>query len=219
MKIAALFSGGKDSVYSLYLSQSAGMEVEYLVTAYAQRDSYMYHVPAIVLSELSAQALGIAQVKFRVTEEDEITPLKDALAGLEIDGVCCGAVASNYQRNRVVKVCDELGLDPVLPLWHKDPVLLLYQMVDLGFEILIVGVAAMGLDEGWLGRVLDRKSLDEFMVVCKRNRIHPMGEGGEYETTVLSGPNMQGQIKVEFEKKWFGDSGELEIVGARLTHP
>ncbi|MHC1631596.1 MAG: diphthine--ammonia ligase [Methanotrichaceae archaeon] len=217
MNIATLFSGGKDSVYSLYLVQKAGLDVKYLVTAYAQRDSYMYHVPAIHVSEIAAKALRIPQIRFTVTEEDEITPLRDALSGLEIDGLCSGAVASNYQRRRVVKVCDDLGIQSIMPLWHKDPMTLLVQMVNEGFEILIVSVAAMGLDERWLGQVLSKENSEEFLQICETNRIHPLGEGGEYETMVLSGPHMQGRIEVEFEKKWFGNTGELEITDARLN--
>jgi len=216
LKIAALFSGGKDSIYSLYQIQKAGMDVRYLVTAYAQKDSYMYHVPAIQVSQIVAQALGIPQINFNVTEEDEINPLRDTLSKLNVEGVVCGAVASNYQRKRIIMVCEDLGLECLLPLWHKDPVKTLVQMVEEGFQILIVGVAAMGLDEHWLGKILDVDTLDEFLKVCEKNRIHPMGEGGEYETLVLSGPNMQGRIKVDFKKKWYGNSGEIEITEAQL---
>jgi diphthine-ammonia ligase len=216
LQIAALFSGGKDSVYSLYLSQKAGHVIKYLVTAYAKKDSYMYHVPAIKITELAAKAMEVEQIKFHAGEEDELSPLRDALADLEIEGVCFGAVASNYQRTRITRICDQLGLRPIMPLWHKDPTLILNQMIDDGFEILIVAVAAMGLDEYWLGQVLDRSNIDEFMEVCKKNRIHPLGEGGEYETMVLSGPHMGGKIHVEFEKKWYGASGEVEITKAWL---
>jgi diphthine-ammonia ligase len=217
LKIAALFSGGKNSVYSLYLVQQAGLEVEFLVTAYAQRDSRMYHVTSVGISELAAQALGIPQAKFTTAGKDEVTPLRDVLNGLDIEGLCFGAVDSNYQRNRVVKVCLELGIQPIAPLWHKDPVALLGQMVDLGFEITMVRVAAEGLDESWLGRVLDRDALEEFLRVCDKYRINPAGEGGEYETVVLSGPHMKGRIEVEFEMRWFEASGELEITEARLV--
>lgn len=216
LKIAALFSGGKDSVYCLYQSQKAGHVIQYLVTAYAKKDSYMYHVPAIKVTELAARAMEIEQIRFYVHGEDEIAPLKEALTGLEIDGVCAGAVASNYQRTRITKICDQLGLEPIMPLWHKDPVGILNQMIDDGFEILIVGVAAMGLGEYWLGQVLGRSNVDEFLEVCRKNRIHPLGEGGEYETMVLGGPHMKGKIHVEFEKMWYGASGELEITKAWL---
>jgi ABC transporter with metal-binding/Fe-S-binding domain ATP-binding protein len=217
LNIAALFSGGKDSVYSLYQAQKAGLNVKYLITAYAQKDSYMYHVPAILVSRIVAHALEIPQITFRVTEEDEISPLREALSKLDVEGVVCGAVASNYQRSRVIMVCDDLQVECFLPLWHKDPVETLAQMVDDGFQILIVSVAAMGLDEHWLGKILSSDMLDVFLEVCEKNRIHPMGEGGEYETLVLSGPNMRGQIEVDFNKKWYGKSGELEISRVSLV--
>lgn len=211
MKLAALFSGGKDSTYSLYLARLAGHEVRYLVTAKARKGSYMYHVPAIEVTALIAQAMGIPQVQFRAEPEDEILPLKDALSKLDVEGVCAGAVASEYQRSRVARVCHELGLELVAPLWHADPELLMRQLASQGFELLLVGVAAMGLDEGWLGQVINEESLEPFLEVCRKNRIHPAGEGGEFETLVLAGPHIPGRIYVEFERRWFGSYGELEI--------
>jgi len=70
------------------------------------------------------------------------------------------------------------------------------------------------LTNSWLGRVLDRESLDEFLQACEKNKINPMGESGEFETFVLAGPNMQGRIELDFEKM---RSGNLAITRSRLV--
>lgn len=191
--------------------------MDYLVTAIAERDSYMYHVPAVEVAELAAKAIGVSHVEFRVLPEDELIPLKETLSKLKIDGVCIGAVASEYQRSRVQRICDELNLELLAPLWHVEPELLMRQLMEQKFELLLVGVAAMGLDERWLGQILDLSNLESFLAVCRKNRIHPAGEGGEFETLVLSGPHMEGRIEVEFNKLWFGDCGELEIIRSHLA--
>jgi len=216
MRLAALFSGGKDSSYCIRLAQLAGHEVVRLVTAYAPEASYMYHVPAIILSELAAEALGIEQVRFEVNLDDELSPLEGALSQIDVEGVLAGAVASEYQRSRIDGICENLGLDLVALLWHRDPTILLREMLGDGFEIMIVGVAADGLGEGWLGEILGPSNLDRFLDLCQRFRIHPCGEGGEYESFVLSGPHMRGRIVPKFKKIWNGVSGELEIEGAEL---
>ncbi len=61
MRVAVLYSGGKDSNYALYWAlKQGGFEVKYLVSMVSESDeSYMYHVPNIHLTELQARAIGI----------------------------------------------------------------------------------------------------------------------------------------------------------------
>lgn len=201
MKVAVLLSGGSASVYSVHLSRKAGLDVEYLVTAKAPQSSRMYKSPDPNLARISARSLATPQIEFDADAEDEISPLIEALAPLSIDGLCHGAVASNYRRNRLLKVCQKLDIQLVLPLWHKDPAEILANMIEEGFEIMITMLRAEGLDDSWLGRVLDRESLDEFLQACDENRISPLGESGEFETIALAGPDMRGRIELDFEKR------------------
>jgi len=176
----------------------------------------MYRVPPSGLTELASQALEIPQIKFHIAGEGEVEPLKNVLVPLEIEGLCSGSARSNYKRNRIVEVCEYLDLEPIMPLWHKDPVEMLHQMVDSGFRIMIVRVSVAGLND-WLGKVLDQENVDEFLQACEEFRIDPAGEAREYETLVLSGPNMKGRIEMDYEKRWHGDFGELEISGSGLA--
>ena len=121
MKVAVLFSGDASSIWSLHLIRKAGLEVDYLVTAKASQSSRMYQSLDPDLASISARSLAIPLIEFCAEEGDEISPLIEALVGLDIDGLCDGAVASNIRRNRLVRICQKLGIQLVLPLWHKDP--------------------------------------------------------------------------------------------------
>lgn len=219
MKVAVLFSGGKDSTYALFCAQHYGWDVSELVTVFStSQESYMYHVPAIELTRLAAESIGIPLIEVVTPPEpeEELIPLKDTLASLDLDGIVSGAVASEYQRRRLDQICDEIGIKSFAPLWHKSPGFLLSEMVSQGFEIMIAGCYAEGLDERWLGRILDEKALAELDRLHKKYGIHVGGEGGEYESMVLGGPHMSRCIKVEYEKEWKILSGKINIKKAWL---
>ena len=50
---------------------------------------------------------------------------------------------------------------------------------------MVVGVSAEGLDERWLGRILDRSSVEDLIALGKKFGFDPAFEGGEGETFVL----------------------------------
>lgn len=219
MDVAALFSGGKDSTYALYLAQQAGMEVSDLLTVLPREASMLYQVPNVEWAGLSAEALGIPHRTVRSAEgaEAELRALRRGLEGGDARGVVVGAVASDYQFVRVHQVCDALGLWVYAPLWRKDPQSLLRECLEAGFTILIVAVSAEGLGPSWLGRTLDEDAIRDLHGLHESHGVHPAGEGGEYETWVVDGPNFGARIGVrEAEKRWEGTSGTYAVREAAL---
>ena len=163
MKAAVLFSGGKDSTMAAYSAIKDGHELKYLVSVFSDNPaSYMFHVANIHITELSAEAMGIPLIK-KVTKgikEEELEDLKYILIELKdkgIEAIYSGALFSVYQKSRIDALCDELGLESCAPLWHRDPVEYMEEIIDLGFEVIITSVAAEGLGESWLGRKVDRE--------------------------------------------------------------
>ncbi|MFB6113533.1 MAG: diphthine--ammonia ligase [Halodesulfurarchaeum sp.] len=208
----SLFSGGKDSSWALYRALESGLDVSRLLTVHPAGDSYMYHVPATELAGLAAQSIGIPLVE--VTQpaleghdstdrgDAETETLLEALRELGpeiggVGGVIVGAVESEFQTDRIETVADRLDADLYAPLWHEDPIELGEAMLDAGFEIRLVQVAAHGLDASWVGR-------------------HPLGEGGEFETLVTDAPHMDRPIEFEAETVWEGTRGHLAISDAWL---
>jgi len=220
MRVAALFSGGKDSVFSVYVTMQYGWEVTHLITLLPDRpDSWMFHSINIHQTDLLAEAINIPLVKrtTRGEKETELADLKKLLEELDIDGVVSGAIASEYQRTRIEKICDTLGIKSFTPLWHKDPELLLRDQVHAGFRIIIVGVFAAGFDQTWLGRTIDDKTIDALVHLNKTQGIHIAGEGGEYESLVLFGPLFSKKFVIdESVKEWNRDSGVFRVKKAHL---
>jgi len=63
MRVISLFSGGKDSTYSLYIAMQQGFDILKLVTIFPKReDSYMYHVPAIERTKIQSRLIGIDRI-------------------------------------------------------------------------------------------------------------------------------------------------------------
>jgi ABC transporter with metal-binding/Fe-S-binding domain ATP-binding protein len=230
----SLFSGGKDSSWALYRALERGLPVERLVTVHPEADSYMYHVPATRLASLAAESIGVPLVDVDPGDfeaaaatdsgaqgDRELDPLEAALRDLRdevgsITGVTAGAAESEYQTSRIEAMCERLGADLFAPLWQEDPRTLADEMLDAGFEIRLVKVAAYGLDESWLGRRLDREALAELEELNEEYGVHILGEGGEFETLVTDGPHMDRRIELEYETEWDGERGRLRIQDAWL---
>ena len=223
MRLAALFSGGKDSTYALFLALKTH-EIKYLVTIFPEsKESWMFHHPCVELTSLQAEAMGIEQIiqKTRGEKEKELEDLKKALERIkdEIDGVVSGAIQSEYQKTRIDRVCKELKLKSLAPLWHRDAEQLLKEEIEEGFEIIMTGVFTEGLDESWLGRKIDLKVVEELKELKKKYGINLAGEGGEFETLVLDCPLFEKKIEIlEAEKNWDGETngGYLIVKSARL---
>jgi ABC transporter with metal-binding/Fe-S-binding domain ATP-binding protein len=232
----SLFSGGKDSSWALYRALERGLPVERLVTVHPTGDSYMYHVPATRLAALAAESIGIELLEVEPDDfgaddvadagaqgDAELEPLERALESLDdelpggIAGITAGAVESEYQTARIEAMCERLDAELFAPLWQREPRELADAMLEAGFEIRLIRVAAGGLDESWLGRTLDAAALDELEALNERYGVHILGEGGEFETLVVDGPHMERRIELDSETEWDGSRGTLRIEDAWLA--
>ena len=225
MKVCVLYSGAKDSNYAIYLAKKQNYEISCLVTFISENpESYMFHTPNIKWVDLQSQTLKIPIEIFKTKgiKEDEIEDMEKALSYIKknynIEGVVTGAVASEYQRQRVEKVCKKLGLKCINPLWKIDSEKYLNELVESGFKVKIVGVFAEGLTKEWLGKDITADTIKELKELNKKYKIHLIGEGGEYETFVYDSPLFKRKIDIiESEKIWEGNSGVLNIKKAELS--
>src|SRR6202142_2451926 len=223
MNAAVLFSGGKDSTMAIYKAIEEGYSVEYLVSMISENpESYMFHVPNIHITELSSEAMGIPLIKAKThgEKERELDDLKTVLIDLKpkgVEAIFAGALASEYQKSRIDQLCKDIGLISKAPLWHVDPKEYMEEIINLGFEVIIISESAEGLDESWLGRKIDNKLLDEIINLNSQYGMHMAFEGGEAETLVLDCPIFKKSIKiVESTNVWDRDSGHLLITDALL---
>lgn len=232
----SLYSGGKDSSWALYRALELDHPVETLLTVHPPEDSFLFHVPATRLAGLAAESIGLPLREVEpaglIDEtadssergDRELEPLEAELQAYRneaggLDGVVAGAVASEYQESRLAAMCNRLGCDLFAPLWGVDPVAAGRGMIEAGFEIHVIQVAADGFDASWLGRELDHAAFDELVKLGDRHGVHVLGEGGEYETLVVAGPHMDQRIEYEATAHWDGVRGHLEIGAAWLADP
>ena len=223
-RVAALFTGGKDSTYATIWALREGLEVVCLVTMIPSNPfSYMFHSVNVTWTKLQAQALGLRQAVFRTAgvKEEEVDDLECALKEIKekygIEGVVSGAILSKYQRQRIERVCERSGLRCIAPLWGSDQVELLRRYLREGMEVIFTGVFALGLGAEWLGARLDEDKVRRLKELWRRYGLNPSGEGGEYETFVLDGPYFSKKVKIlKAEKRWMGDWGIYVIEEASL---
>lgn len=222
MRLAALVSGGKDSIYAIYAARKEGHTIECILTMMSGRaDSYMFHHPNASLTEVQAKLMGIPLIRGKTEgiKEEELKDLKKLIGSVKgkVEGIVTGALASNYQKSRIDAICKGLDLESLAPLWHRDPENYLNELLDNNFKVMITAVAAEGLDQSWLGRILDKKAIEDLKKLNKRCGLHMAFEGGEAETLVLDCPLFSKEMVVKKASlEWDGIRGTYTIESYEL---
>ncbi len=209
MNVAALISGGKDSLLALH-KVAEKHEVVSLVGIFPKNaDSYMFHSVNLHMLDVVAESMGLPLKKLHVSgeEEKEVEELAEQIEEVDADALCIGGIESNYQKRRFEKVCRKAGMKLIAPLWKVNPEKLMYEVAEK-FEAVIVSVSAMGLDESFLGRRIDESCVEDLKRLNKKYGVHLAGEGGEFETFVLDAPLYKFRIKIDSMRKfWDGMRG------------
>jgi uncharacterized protein (TIGR00290 family) len=119
------------------------------------------------------------------------------------------------EKEWVDQVCEDLDIEPMLPLWEKAPEQVLTELIENGFEVVVVVVNQEVLGDEWLGRKIDREFLKEIMKQHREKEIHVSGD--EYHTFVVDGPIFKKRLKI-LESNTVSKSGYsiLNITKAEL---
>ena len=223
MKLALLFSGGKDSCLAMHYAMQEH-EISCLISVVSEnKESYMFHVPNIELTSVQAKAMQLPLIQ-QITKgekEKELIDLKKAILEAKekynIQGIVTGAIRSAYQASRIQKICNELNLKCLNPLWLKPQTEVLQEVVDNKFEVIISGVFAYPFDESFLGKKIDKEMIAKLQEFNKKYKINEAGEGGEIETTVLDAPFFKNKIIIKDATTAFENySGNYEITDYAL---
>jgi len=207
VQVACLFSGGKDSCFSLFCALERAW-TPILVTMKPVPYSMMFHHPNIEWTKLQAEAMRLPQIFVKPNEgQEELDALENTLSELDIQGIFAGAIDSDYQKQRIDKIGENLGIPTYSPLWRKkEP---MYSEVLEYFETYIIAVSAEGLGPELLGTKFQ---------IQKAKGVHPFFEGGEGETFVTDAPFFKKRIIIDkWEKDWDGVRGVAKIVSAHLA--
>ena len=225
MKLAALFSGGKDSTYAIYLAKKLGHSVDVLLTLYPHSsESHLLHYPNIEFTQLQAESMKIPQLIEKTHSDDSENESKKlnnlislAKEKYSIDGIVHGGILSEYQKDNFSLICEKNQLKIISPLWNKEPESYMKELLNENFEYIISTVSSAGLNDSWLGRIIDKNGLDELQKLQKKFRFNLNFEGGEAETFVTNCPLFEKRLLIQDSTtEWDGYRGRFEILEAKL---
>ena len=227
MKLAALFSGGKDSTYSIFLAKKQGHEIKCLLSVFPKSDeSHLLHHPNLQWTYLQSQSMQIPQltIKSEFDETDnEINSLEkiliQAMEKYQIEGLVHGGIQSQFQKEKFENLCNKLNLKSITPLWNRNPLEYMNELISSNFVFIITSVSSGGLDDSWLGKIITKDDVDTLYALSQKFGFNLNFEGGEAETFVVDCSLFSHPIKIIQGKKiWDGYRGRFEIVDARLNY-
>ena len=214
MKVVASWSGGKDSCFACYKAIQEGYDVAQLLIMMSNKNTSNFHMISSELLDAQSQAVGIPIVKWVTTPSTYEQEFKKALLQMKakgVEGIVTGDVydVALHEAGWLDRVCKEVGLKPVKPLWHRNTAQIINEFINVGFKATVVRVKNDMLGLEWLGRQITKQFVDD---LAKLGTVDPCGERGEFHTFVTDGPSFKNSIEIlETEKTTLNGYGRLEI--------
>ena len=215
MKIVAAWSGGKDSCFACYKAIQQGYDVSNLLVMMSNQSESDFHMIRSEILDAQSQAIGIPIMKRITTPDTYEQEFKKALLAMRANGVK-GIVTGDvfevalHEAGWLDRICKEVGLTPVRPLWHRSTQQILEEFINEGFKATLVRIRTDKLGMDWLGREVNKEFFDDLL---KLGTVDPCGEHGEFHTFVTDGPLFKkNRIEIlESEKVKLNGSGRLVI--------
>ncbi|MEW6680839.1 MAG: diphthine--ammonia ligase [bacterium] len=207
MRTFTSWSGGKESMLSCYRArQNSGIEVTYLLNMVSEdgRFSRSHGIPSDLL-KAQAEAIGIPILQRKTlwkTYEEEFKMAVLDLKGYGITAGIFGDIDLAGHRDWVERVCKEVGIKPILPLWKNEREELMLEFIRVGFKAIIVACNSNFLGKEWLGREIDQGLINDL----KALPIDLCGENGEFHSFVYDGPIFKNPIEFIKGKKALEDN-------------
>lgn len=208
------WSGGKDSCLALYKAIKQGLKIKYLLNFISKEyKRCCFHGIEGKLIKLQTELIGIPLIQKEVSADMKEYEKEFKEAILELKGVGAmvfGDIYLEEHKDWVERVCSDINVSAVEPLWNCSPEGLLSEFISLGFEAVVVSCQADKFGKDFVGRVIDKNMLSEL----ESKNICPCGENGEFHTLVVNGPLFKRRIEIlesmpvlkeGFWKYWFLD--------------
>ena len=182
----ALFTGGKESVFSILKARELGYEVEELI--FLEKPGFSVHKVNIQTVKAVALMLGhrleALKISNEIPEDKSLITYLERLKEQGITTLVTGNVKIEENHNIYAKLCKRVGLELVEPLYNRDTMELLLKYAKIGLDFLIIGIRKNSLNPEWLGKIITRENFEIFLAEALSNGIDPCGEYGEYHTVV-----------------------------------
>ncbi|MBN2531281.1 MAG: diphthine--ammonia ligase [Spirochaetales bacterium] len=223
MELISSWSGGKDSCLALFKAMQQGHTIRFLLNFISEEyKRCCFHGLSCEFINRQAEALGIPLVQKTVhtnTNEYEIK-FKSAVGELKeksgIEGMVFGDIYLDEHKSWVDRVCNDVNITPLEPLWNMKTEDVVKEFIDSGFKAIIISAKADIFEEDFLGREVD----DDLIRELKGKNICPCGENGEFHTFVYDGPIFRYKINITetgkllkegFWQHWFLDIKKYQI--------
>lgn len=192
------WSGGKDSALALYHAQrDPRYQMTHLLTNVSTPHGRVaMHGVRPELLAAQAERLGLPLRQLRLPDMPAPALYDQAqqamLASLRTDGVrtaIYGDIFLEDLRAYREQQLARAGLRGAFPLWQRASADVVREVLDLGFQAIIVCVNERYLDASFCGRLLSRDLLRDLPP-----GVDPCGENGEYHSFVVDAPNFSRPI-------------------------
>lgn len=219
MRVAVLFSGGKDSTYVLHLAYLSGHDICCLISLIPLKDSWLFHKPFLSQIKKYSQVLGLPILtrKTHGEKDKELNDLKELLKiakkRYNIEGIYTGALSSEYQRMRFNFICEDLNLKVFNPLWHKDQLEIIKEESKI-MKIMVVSTSAYNLSN-ICSKIINNELIKQIEKLKYLN--NKAFEGGEAETLVLNAPLFKKELLIKNIKIIKINNNESYITGKLMV--
>lgn len=225
MKVAIMYSGGKDSNMALKYALDKGWKVETLVSVKPKStESFLYQYATVEWTKLSAEALDIPLIyseSEKIGPKEEADELEKIFKDLKVDAILVGGVGlQETQVREWRRVATKFGMKLIVPYQDMTSEELFDKTINSGFDIMLTDVASDGLGPEWIGKKLSKENIEEFKELSKKFGFDCLGEGGYYNSLVLDGPLFKKKIEIINSKRVWDNktsSGYMEIEEAKLV--
>ncbi|MBI4438671.1 diphthine--ammonia ligase [Candidatus Woesearchaeota archaeon] len=224
MKVAIMYSGGKDSTYAVDYAKHKGWDISYLLSIKPTRtDCYLYHFATVEHTPAQAEAMGL---KHHLLSCDVANPkqeaqiVKDFVEKNKVDALVLGGVGLQVtQLKSLQKALMPLRTEVFASHAGYDHEEIVEQMIKKGYDIRVTQIATEGLGEDWLGKQITKDTFSELRKRSQKYGFHIGFEGGYADTFVCDGPIFKKRVIIEEAERVMEDkySGYLLIKKLRVV--
>jgi diphthine-ammonia ligase len=211
MSYLASWSGGKDCCFAVYQATQQGHEISHLANFITGGDRRVNaHGMVSGLLKLQSECIGIPLIQKHTTFDSYEQEFKETVKSLipgGVEGMIFGDIYVQEHKDWVDRVCKEINITALEPLWHRDTEDIMADFINAGFKSVVVSARSELIEENWIGKIIDTSYVD----YLRRKNIDVCGENGEYHSLVIDGPIFKKPMEllesrvINKDKFWFLD--------------
>ena len=201
-KFVTSFSGGKDSVLSLYLMKQKGYTPDSIIITVKKIDSWTHGINLKMIEEYE-NVLGLKVYPVICNMENYEKEFEKVLKKIKkernVDICVFGDIDIKQHLDWNMQRCKNSGMKAIMPLEGINRENAVNMFINYGFKAIIKKINLNYLNESFLGKELNFKTIEEIKKYSEKNEIDIdiCGENGEYHTVVIDGPLFKRAIKYE----------------------